>query len=330
MKAFYTLIFVLMAGTAYGQNDLRTCSEFEIFVWGGNECLGTKTYGSREKFVGRFGKIFFISGSYFWPNGDKYEGEFQPYKAGDKKFAGSPGGVGVFATGRGDKIESKQFKTVLIGISEKFEGQITYINNDKYVGQLTSESIRTGDWREGTSGNNFVFTADGKGIFAHFNGDIYDGIFAKGVRDGDGKLLFVNGDIYQGLWKNNLLWGLGSIVRVDGESFEGEFVKGTLHGSGIWKKNGKKFYEGNFQKGLPDGFGKEFDKNENVVYEGQWVEGKRAAMVEKSFSPQAASAVKNAQVIQSIDLSSAKSKCEELGFKLETEGFGKCVLQLTK
>ena len=32
----------------------------------------------------------------------------------------------------------------------------------------------------------------------------------------------------------------------------------------------------------------------------------------------------------SITLDVAKLKCEELGFKPETEGFGKCVLQLTK
>jgi len=31
-----------------------------------------------------------------------------------------------------------------------------------------------------------------------------------------------------------------------------------------------------------------------------------------------------------LDLSSSRQKCSELGFKAGTEGFGKCVLQLTK
>jgi hypothetical protein len=32
----------------------------------------------------------------------------------------------------------------------------------------------------------------------------------------------------------------------------------------------------------------------------------------------------------SISIDGAKNKCVELGFRQETEGFGKCVLQLTK
>ena len=38
----------------------------------------------------------------------------------------------------------------------------------------------------------------------------------------------------------------------------------------------------------------------------------------------------NVNTLQSLDIDSAKKKCSDLGFKTGTEGFGKCVLQLSK
>ena len=40
--------------------------------------------------------------------------------------------------------------------------------------------------------------------------------------------------------------------------------------------------------------------------------------------------IENQNTSQLLDLDEAKSKCSDLGFKPNTEGFGKCVLRLTK
>ena len=65
MKAFYTLILVLFAGAALGQTEPKTCSDFEIWFWGGNDCIGTQTRHSGAKFIGLFGKKFYLSGTFF-------------------------------------------------------------------------------------------------------------------------------------------------------------------------------------------------------------------------------------------------------------------------
>ena len=67
-------------------------------------------------------KKFYISGTYFWPNGDKYEGQFEKY---------SPSGIGVFTEANGNKIESREFKTQSYGDKARFEGTLTYVNGDR-------------------------------------------------------------------------------------------------------------------------------------------------------------------------------------------------------
>ena len=52
MKAFYTLIFVLMAGTAYGQNNLPACQGNDVSKW--SNCIGEKTINSRHQYKGEF------------------------------------------------------------------------------------------------------------------------------------------------------------------------------------------------------------------------------------------------------------------------------------
>ena len=84
------------------------------------------------------------------------------------------------------------------------------------------------------------------------NGNIYIGEVNQGMLDGQGKLEMVTGVVYEGKFKENLIHGQGMVQWPDSSSYKGSFKLGLKHGSGIYK---------NPKKG--------------VIYEGEWVEGKR-------------------------------------------------------
>ena len=52
MKAFYTLIFVLLAGTAYGQSNLPACQGNDVSKW--SNCTGEETINGRHQYKGEF------------------------------------------------------------------------------------------------------------------------------------------------------------------------------------------------------------------------------------------------------------------------------------
>ena len=52
MKTLYTLILVVLAGTAYGQNNLPACQGNDASKW--SNCIGEKTINSRHQYKGEF------------------------------------------------------------------------------------------------------------------------------------------------------------------------------------------------------------------------------------------------------------------------------------
>ena len=52
MKAFYTLILVLLSGTAYGQGNLAACQGNDVFKW--SNCIGEETINDRHQYKGEF------------------------------------------------------------------------------------------------------------------------------------------------------------------------------------------------------------------------------------------------------------------------------------
>ena len=75
MKAFYALILVLLASTAYGQSNLPACQGSDASKW--SNCFGSWTASDCDKYVGEWkdGK-FNGQGVYIFINGNKYIGEF--------------------------------------------------------------------------------------------------------------------------------------------------------------------------------------------------------------------------------------------------------------
>ena len=52
MKTPYTFIFVLLAGTAYGQSNLPACEGGDISTW--SNCVGNRVFSNGDKSVGEY------------------------------------------------------------------------------------------------------------------------------------------------------------------------------------------------------------------------------------------------------------------------------------
>ena len=114
---------------------------------------------------------------------------------------------------------------------------------------------------------------------------------------------------YTGEFSSNHLNGKGSVIYPDNRRYEGEFKYGKFHGKGtFYNPDGSIYRIGNWQENM-------FTDEKNLDKE-----------VVKTYTP----IEHNNNIPESTSLEVAKNKCEEIGFKPATEGFGKCVLQLSK
>lgn len=159
--------------------------------------------------------------------------------------------------------------------------EITYDSGARYDGELLC------GFKMGYGTNYFT------------DGCRYDGNWKYNTKSGYGKEFDSAGNnIYEGEWENNLFSGKGKLVNpINGGYYDGEWLFGKKSGfgkfllpglfyyEGQFKNNkmngqGKLFigntvYEGNFVNDLRHGYGKEYDKNGNLLYEGEWKENKK-------------------------------------------------------
>lgn len=108
-----------------------------------------------------------------------------------------------------------------------------------------------------------------KGNLIHYLGEVRDG-----KANGGGVGIFDTGGIYKGEWKNNQRHGKGTYEWKDGHKYEGEFVNGEREGQGtyIWLSGEK--YVGQWSGGKRNGQGTLYDKDNNISYEGLWLDDK--------------------------------------------------------
>lgn len=152
----------------------------------------------------------------------------------------------------------------------------------------------------------------------------------------------------------------GTRIFNSGNRYDGEFKADKFDGKGIFffladnQFKGNK-YVGEYKDGFRNGLGTEYASNGSITNQGIWADGGfvRSAPVQQANVPdpeivrlraeaeeakrkqaelesqlRLAQQTTPSQVQTTLDM--AKKKCAELGFKLATEGFGKCVLQLSK
>ena len=167
MKALLTLIFVLLAGTAYGQSNLPACQGSDISKW--SNCNGEENINGRHQYKGEFlygqwygfGVLDVLHPDF---KGDKYVGEFKHGKQNEQ---------GTYTYANGGKYVGEWNYGKKNG-----QGTYTYANGDEYVGEFTDDK------------------RNGQGTYTFANGIKYVGEF-KGS---------ANGSIEKsGIFKDNVL-----------------------------------------------------------------------------------------------------------------------------
>ena len=247
------------------------------WVNGKREGKGTYTFASGAKYIGQWvndkreGK-----GTYNYVSGEKYIGEYKNDKREGK-------GIYVFANGSKD-----------IGIWKKDK-----LNG--YAIQLsTSENILVqGLFKDDTLEletkfitptpcfyKNEVFFDDCVSFFEFDNGDQYFGEWKNDKTHGWGSYFYLRddefkGDVYIGDHYAGEAYGQGTYTWADGSEYVGKFKNGLQDGYGKLTQSNGDIYEGEFKSGLPNGFGKLIDPNNNLIFEGKFVDGKPFTKKEK-------------------------------------------------
>ena len=176
-------------------------------------------------------------GKYIAPNGDVFEGEWKDNLIN---------GYGKFLWSDGDMYEGEWKDNVKEG-----KGRFAWSDGDCYEGEFKDDEM------------------SGYGVFLYNNGARYEGQFLNDARNGKGTFAFEDyvyeGDFVEGQWT-----GYGVLTFEDGTKYEGDFVEGRFEGKGTFYESGVLSYIGEFKDDMRHGYGKELDKDGNVIYEGNW------------------------------------------------------------
>ena len=261
MKAFYTLILILMAGTAYGRDGFPECTsqyldevsrKYRLNCYGYSNSDWPEEFYEGELYAG----VLNGQGVKVFQNGDIKIGQWK---------SGSLNGLGIFyskdkkilAEGLweyGQLIETKKldpYKFTHIERSTLKKLGITYPAGEVVNENLTTQNGQSnlpacqgsdipkwsncygswisphyekyvGEWKDGKQSGQGTSTFG----MGHYK---YIGEFKEGKRDGQGTFIFSNGDKHVGDWKEGNLNGQGIQYRANGSIKEsGVYKDGTL------------------------------------------------------------------------------------------------------
>ena len=108
-----------------------------------------------------------------------------------------------------------------------------------------------------------------QGNLIHYLGEV-----KEGMANGGGVGIFESGGIYKGNWKDNQRHGEGTYTWKDGHKYEGNFVEGVREGQGTYYWSSGEKYVGEWKNNMRNGQGVLYDKDNNVSYDGLWVDDK--------------------------------------------------------
>ncbi len=197
-----------------------------------------------------------------YPNGDRYEGEFE---------SGFMHGWGIYKTRMGDRYEGpfrNDLKhgvgTMILASGERYSGR--YVDGIRQgLGSLTRAD---GSRYAGMFRNDMI---NGRGIMQYADGSVYAGDFLNGKRHGHGIHRFLNGDRYEGEFRQDLRTGTGRYQFADGSHYRGSFVDGVRHGQGHYVFADGTEFIGSFRNGVMHGEGVRIVRGQRL--RGYWHEG---------------------------------------------------------
>jgi hypothetical protein len=170
-------------------------------------------------------------GTYVYPTGDKYEGNWKDYRKN---------GHGVFTWVNGNKYDGNWENDQITG-----QGTFTWSNGNSF----------TGDWK-----NNKI---EGKGIYTWRNGNKYQGDWKNGKKVGQGLFTWSNGNTYDGGWENDKKNGYGVYSSKSGYDvvncprcavYKGSWKNNLKSGKGdCYGLDGAIVYSGDFVNDMPVG-----------------------------------------------------------------------------
>ena len=146
-------------------------------------------------------------GTYQYPNGNKYMGDF--------KF-GKPDGKGILFCANGNKYIGHWEENWQQG-----EGKFIYAEGHEYFGQFQRSQF------------------NGKGNMHYANGDVYDGYWQANKQEGLGTYSFHTGDRYEGRFREGKFNGAGTMFYKNGAKYAGQWADNQKNGNGIfYEENG--------------------------------------------------------------------------------------------
>ena len=176
------------------------------------------------------GDCFNGRGTYIYPSGAKYSGQFKN---------GKIQGEGILYFSNGNKYVGNWVNQYRSG-----KGKLIYANGDIYRGDFKrskfsgygSMTFKNGEKYEGQWNNDLQ---NGKGIYHYKNGDRYEGQFKNGKLDGEGIMYYQDGDKYVGAWKNNYKDGQGTYFKTNGEELAGLWMSGKFVDDDVSQQEGE-------------------------------------------------------------------------------------------
>lgn len=113
----------------------------------------------------------------------------------------------------------------------------------------------------------------GKAKAAYTNGDVFEGLYANGLRQGTGVYTYENRDVYEGKFQDNLKTGLGRVTYKKGGFYRGYFKDGKRDGEGTFEYANKDIYSGMWKDNMRHGAGTYVFANTKYEFKGDWKDG---------------------------------------------------------
>lgn len=224
------------------------------------------------------------NGTFYWTNGDRYEGEYRndkPDGYGKIYYADGRWEFGVYSNGTRLRVAaygtsgstSKKTKRATKSSSTPQSGTSNGGNNG-FSGETheSGDSLTKGNGSNGSSSvagiktivtKSGTYTGEvnakgqvhGKGVFRFNDGASYEGEYKNGKKDGFGTFIFSNGEKYIGYYRKGVRNGLGTYMFADGCKYVGYFLNGSFNGFGRYYWPDGDWFEGEYRDDKRNGLG---------------------------------------------------------------------------